>query len=93
MFRIPRVNVIESDEGFAVEVLKWTQLLYSEGNKSLRIDSEVLARPSGIMIIKKSIRAWEPPHADEPIDENKREAIIDNIRRAFLWKGELIEVM
>jgi hypothetical protein len=41
MFKIPRVNVIESDEGFSVEV-KMTRLLYSEGLKRLYMSSEIL---------------------------------------------------
>lgn len=93
MFYSPRVNVIESDEGFSVEVLGWTGLLYKEGSKSLKIDSEVLASPGGIMVVKNSIRAWNSPHEDEPIDDNKREVIIENIQRAFRWKGEWITVM
>jgi hypothetical protein len=42
MFTIPRNNVIESDEGFSVEVLGRTGLLYTEGARSLQIDSEIL---------------------------------------------------
>jgi hypothetical protein len=41
---------------------------------------------------KESIRNWEPPYSHERIDKNKREAIVDNIRRAFHWKGETIDV-
>jgi hypothetical protein len=91
MFRIPRVNVIESDEGFSVEV-EMTRLIYAEGTKRLYIDSEILASPGNILIGKKSIRNWEPPYADEPIDENNRDAI-ENMHRAFRWKGEWITVM
>ena len=69
MFSVPRVNVIESDEGFSVEVLGRTGLLYSEGVKSMHIDSEVLASPGGIAIIEKSIRGWNPPHNNELIDD------------------------
>ncbi len=92
MFKIPRVNVIESDEGFSVEV-KMTMLIYNEGVKKLYIDSEILAGPGNISISKKSIQNWAPPYTDEPITENKRDEIIENIRRAFRWKGEWIDVM
>lgn len=91
MFKIPKVNVIESDEGFSVKV-EMTRLVYIEGSKTLYIDSEILASPGNIGIWKESIRNWEPPYTQVRIDEKKRNAIIDNIRRAFHWKGESISV-
>ncbi|RPJ24071.1 MAG: hypothetical protein EHM33_19005 [Chloroflexi bacterium] len=91
MFKIPKVNVIESDEGFSVKV-EMTRLVYTEGPKTLYIDSEILASPGNIGIWKESIRNWEPPYSHERIDKNKHDAIVDNIRRAFHWKGESISV-
>jgi predicted NAD/FAD-binding protein len=91
MFKIPRVNVIESDEGFSIKV-EMTRLVYTEGPRTLYIDSEILARPRNIAISKESIRSWEPPYSHERIDKNKRETIIENIRRAFHWKGETIDI-
>ena len=93
MFRVPRVNVIESDEGFSVEVLGRTGILYREGSKSMHINSEILVSPGGIAIIKKSIRAWDPPYENEIIDEMKQKTIIDNLRRAFRSQGDDISVM
>jgi len=93
MFKIPRVNVIESDEGFSVEVLGRTGLLYTEGSKKLRIDSEVLSGPSGLGIYKNSIKSWDIPQKNELIDESKRDTIVDNIRRAFRFRGVEIEVL
>jgi hypothetical protein len=93
MFVIPRVNVIQSDEGFSVEVLGRTGLLYTEGSKSLDIDSEVLAGPSGLGIYRNSIKSWNPPHNNEPIDESKHDAIVENIRRAFRFQGLEIAVL
>jgi hypothetical protein len=93
MFKIPRVNVIESDEGFSVEVLGRTGVRYIESSKELRVDSEFLVSSSGLVIYKNSIRSWEPPFANEIIDENKRAAIVDNIRRAFQFRGVEIDIM
>jgi hypothetical protein len=93
MFRTPRVNVFESDEGFSIEVLGRTGLLYTEGPKSMLIDSEVLASPGGIAIIKKSIHAWNPPYEKEHIDAIKQKTIIDNVCHAFRSQGEDISVM
>lgn len=95
MFKIPSVNVIESDECFAVKVLGRTGLKYSEGERSLHIDSEILASdsPTAMMVDKSSIRHWDPPHSDQLIDEAQRERIINNIREAFRFKGHEIEVV
>jgi hypothetical protein len=93
MFDIPRVNVIRSDEGFSVEVLDRTGLLYTEGSKSVGIDSEVLVGPSGLVIYTDSISAWNPPHDHETIDGSKRDAIVENIRRAFRHRELEIETL
>ena len=91
MFKEPRVNVIESDEGFSVEVLGRTGLLYTDGSKSIHIDSEVL-NARAIAIIEKSIRAWNPPNENETIEDNKLNEIIANIKRAFDFKNVQIYV-
>jgi len=93
MFKIPRVNVIESDEGFSVEIVGRAGLLYTEGDKSLRVDSEVLTGSSGLVVYKKSIRAWAPPRDNEAIGDDKRDTIIENIRRAFCFRGFKIKVI
>ena len=93
MFKIPRVNVIESDEGFSVEVLGPTGLLYKEGAKTLHIESEYVIGPAGLGIYKDSIRAWDPPYDGSYIDKHKRDRIVDNICRAFRFRGFEIEVV
>ena len=93
MFKIPRVNVITSDEGFSIEILGRAGLRYIEGAKRLEVDSEVLAGPSGMVIYQNSIKSWDPPHNNELIDESKRNTIVDNIRRAFRFQGYEIQVL
>lgn len=92
MFKIPSVNVIESDDGFSVEVLGRTGLKYSEGKKTIRVDSEVLSGPSGMVIYTDSIVRWEPPCDGEMIDAAKRQIIVENIRNAFRFRGLEIQV-
>jgi hypothetical protein len=93
MFKSTKRNVIESDEGFSVEVLGRTGLLYTEGARKLRVDSELLAGPPGLAIYRSSIRAWEPPHQNDPLDESRRAAILDNIRRALEFEGVEIALL
>lgn len=92
MFSEPRLNVIECDEGFSVEVLGRVGLMYTEGERRLRVGSELLNGPSGLAIYTYSIRAWEPPFQEDRIDASKKERIIDNIRRAFRYAGYEIHV-
>jgi hypothetical protein len=89
MFTIPRVNVVESDGGFSVEVLGRTGVRYVEGSKTLRIDSEVLAGPSGLVLYTDSIRKWDDGAI---IDDATRRRIVDNAREAFRFRGLEIEV-
>jgi hypothetical protein len=50
--------VIESDEGFSVEVLERVGMLYREGDKSILIDSEVVTGPT-VLMNSRSIREWK----------------------------------
>jgi hypothetical protein len=93
MFSVPRVNVIESDAGFSVEVLGRTGLRYVEGAKVMRMDSEVLEGPSGLAIYSSSIKRWDPPHSAETIDEETKTRIVENIRAAFRFRGFDLEVL
>ena len=93
-FHIPSVNVIASDNGFSVKVLGRTGLLYIEGGRSVTIDSEVLAGTAGIAVFTNSLSAWDvADRADKRIGPAERARILDNIQRAFAWRGEKIEIL
>ena len=84
MFRMPRPNFIESSEGFSVEVLGQVGMIYTEGGKTLDIESEVLAH-SGIAMFASSLQVWND---GGPIDDVTRQQIIQNIRRAIEFLGD-----
>ena len=92
-FHIPSVNVIASSAGFSVEVLGRTGLRYIEDGRTTSIDSEVLAGTAGIWILANSITEWDTStQTDRRIDSNDRTRILDNIRRAFAWRGTKVEI-
>lgn len=91
MFSIPRVNVIQSDTGYSVEVLGRTGVEYREGQKVMFIDSEVLAK-RGIAIFKSSIVAWKPPFDEDPVTEAKKDEIIQNLIAAFEFRNDVVHV-
>jgi hypothetical protein len=93
MFVIPRANVIESDEGFSVEVLGRTGMKYREGDRSLSLYSEVLATGYGIAIWTRTISQWDPPHDGEPIGPEKKAVIVDNIKRAMEFRKAPLQIM
>jgi hypothetical protein len=92
VFSIPRPNVIESDEGFSVEVLGRTGVRYTEGARTLLVDSEVLMTPAGLVLYPSSISTWDAPADGDAIDDKTRRTIVDNIRRAFRFRGLEIAV-
>ncbi|HEY2444885.1 MAG TPA: Imm74 family immunity protein [Rhizomicrobium sp.] len=92
-FSVPRVNVVSSDRGYSVEVLGRVGIEYREGDKSVFVDSEVLTAGHGIMVIRRSIRSWKPPHEKEEMTEEQKNRIVENIRRAIGFRGEPIEVV
>jgi hypothetical protein len=81
-FSEPEPNVIESTEGFSIKVLGRTGLRYTEGARSVSIDSEVLAKPRAILMYKETIRTWEGPEPEE-VSAKDRDRIANNINRAF----------
>lgn len=92
MFRVPKVNVIESSDGFSVEVLGRSGLRYQEHDHVMMIYSEVLAT-EGIAIWERTIAKWEPPHDGEVVDSRRRDAILCNIKNAFEFRGTRIQVV
>ena len=85
-------SIIESDEGFWVQVQGRSGLLYGEGERRLLVGSELLAGPRGLVIYTDAIKAWQPPFQQEEIEAAKKAQTIDNIRRAFRWTGYEIAV-
>jgi hypothetical protein len=92
-FSTPRTNVIESDQGFSVEVLGQTGMFYAEVERSLHLYSEVAGTIDAIAIWRDSIKRWDPPHDGETIGTEERERIIGNIQRAFEATNKKLDVI
>lgn len=90
-FSVPRVNVVESDSGFAVEVLGRTGIRYTEGEKTMLIDSEVLAT-AGIAVRASAINRWDPPHDRDEVPAGERRRIIENILDALAYTGGQLQI-
>jgi hypothetical protein len=91
-FFIPRTNVIESDEGFSVEVLGKTGLRYKEPNRTLWLDSEMLAGPAGLILYSGNMKREGSPETIT-LGTVDRDRIIENVRAAFRFRGFEIQVV
>lgn len=92
-FSVPRVNVIESEDGYSVEVLGLTGLRYTEPPRTIFVDSEMLASDSSaaLVIYPSRIKRWDPPHSAE-VSDAERQQIVANIEKAFLFRDVHIEI-
>jgi len=66
---------------------------YVEGDRSMFVDSEVLAKPGAMALWGETIRRWDPPYDAEMVGPVERSRIIDNIRLAFESQGYELQVI
>jgi immunity protein 74 of polymorphic toxin system len=92
-FSEPKVNLIESDAGFSVEVLGRTGLRYTERGRTVYVDSEVMATPGAMLAYRNSMKRWSPPHESDALDDSDRDRIMGNIRRAFESQGYTLQAI
>lgn len=65
-----------------VRVLGRAGLRYERGDHVMLVDSEMLAGPEYDMVIySRSITTWQPPHENEPISEDERRSIAEDIEK------------
>lgn len=91
-FSIPRTNVIESDDGFSVEVLGPTGLRYVEAGRKLWLNSEILAGPAGLILYSGNMKL-EAAAEMIILDVMDRNRIVKNVRAAFRFRGFEIQVV
>lgn len=84
MFNCISPNIFENTEGVSVEILGRWGIRYSENEKTVNVQSEILVTPQ-IAIYVGSICKWDNGDA---IDEAMRNRIIKNIRDAVRSQGE-----
>jgi len=82
-----------SETGFTVEITGGRGgLRYSEGDRSVEVDSEFLA-DKGVAIYPDSIRAWTDSTGRSPVSEPEVERITRNIVAALAFDGYSAEVI
>lgn len=66
---------------------------YVEGDRSMFVDSEVLAKPGAMALWRETIKRWDPPHDAEAVGPEDRRRIIENIQQAFESQGHELQVI
>ncbi|HVZ89199.1 MAG TPA: hypothetical protein VHG72_19685 [Polyangia bacterium] len=93
MFKSRR-NTISSDEGFTVTVLSGRGgVRYTEGDRSVEINSEFSGGLRRVILYTASIVEWESSIGRVAVNEEERDRIIENVCRAFKFDGYASEVL
>lgn len=92
-FYVPRPNVYECSDGYAVEILGQTGLAYKEQGKCMFVDSEVLMPPAGILVYQGTIDRWQPPHDHQTLSPSDRARIVANILELLGSQGVEVQVI
>ena len=91
-----RPNYYVSSEGFSLEIFsnRLAKFVYREGDHEMVVYAEMLTGSIPFVIyIDDEIKRWNPPHDAEPITNEKRMQILENIRKIFRFEGEEIAVI
>ena len=72
----------KSDTGITVKFKGLHDIEYRDGQRKLIAFRERLTGDPAMDIDSTSIESWEPPFSDEPLSDEKRREILDNICRA-----------
>lgn len=92
-FTKPRENLILSRRGFSVGVLDRSKLLYSEDDRYLVVEIELLVGQVLLAVYSDSIDHWQPPYETEEIEEQEKNRILNNLERAFAYDGAKIAIL
>ena len=76
-----------------ITLLGRTGLRYTKGDRSMFVDSEMLARPNGIAVYRESIARWDSPHECDALSESDRARILASIVRALRSQGLEVDVL
>ncbi|HVC77559.1 MAG TPA: Imm74 family immunity protein [Candidatus Micrarchaeaceae archaeon] len=86
-FSMPKVDFVQSDAGYAVEVVSRTKVRYTEAARTMLIGAEPLLPAGRLALYISERQKWDPPHDDERLGSIEIARIVENIRAAFDYMG------
>lgn len=87
-----RKNIVISHDGFMVEIVGPRGLRYSEGRRTIEVDSEVWGAERGLTIFAHSVRSWTSAEGATAVAQPDVERIVRNIVAALSFDGYSAEV-
>lgn len=80
-------------KNFSVKVTGRAGLIYKEGKKLVKIDSEMLTGPDfDIVVYKNSFKRWEPPFEGDIINDIEKDRIIGNVKSDLEENGYKVDI-
>jgi hypothetical protein len=76
-------NIVTSSKGFTVQIKPMGGVLYSESDREVKIDSEWLVKPPGIILYKKGF---------DKMEQSRIDSIFSNVTRALEYLGHRVEI-
>lgn len=94
-FRIPATNIIDSDEGFRIEVVSPTEMRYVEDGATWRVGMEFLADDATPIVVYQNtiVTIDDQSGAPRAPSHAHRDEIVENIRAAMRFRQTEIQVM
>src|SRR6266581_3405776 len=62
---MPKVDFVQSDAGYAVEVVSRTKVRYTEPDRTMLIGAEPLLPAGKLALYISERQKWDPPHDDQ----------------------------
>ena|SRR2546425_6240015 len=92
-FSYPRPNLIVSRNGYSVEVRLPNTIFYQEGDRRMAIFAEALATAEPkIAVRRQDVKQWDPADDESAVSDPERDRILQNVRRAFDFKGWILVI-
>jgi hypothetical protein len=86
-FTCPRPNLIVSRDGFSVDVEARSAIRYEESGKAMEIFAEwLVSTEPRIALRRRDVRGWDG-EAERGLTESDRSRIVENVGRAFNYRG------
>ena len=89
--QLPEGTRIDADDGISVEQVGLNELLYREGERSVRIVQEHLVSPIGVLIYLGYKDNWDQPFHKEEIKEADWKRIEMNILNSYQPENQHVE--
>jgi hypothetical protein len=87
-------DIVESEDGFTVQLTSsgypGLRIRYKEGARTMDVSAEALAKTGHLALYLSSMAGWEPPNAEETVDDATRQNVLDRITAALSYAGNVV---